>query len=177
MDLDFYDISKPMKEIALAPWKIKELPGMSPSTQWPSSLDDLNGRLLELEPLSAWSEPLFQKDNGKDIYEQTEEFIQKTMKQKKKLVEDKADEESLQKCDIILASAISALIGLSIQSADYQKILSALWIIYGIGENYPGADNLISSVQTTMVHYVNQLKKIHEDTKSYHHLAQGSIYG
>lgn len=47
--------------------------------------------------MSAWSEPLFKKDNGKDIYEQAEEFIKKTVEQKKKMVKENADEESLKK--------------------------------------------------------------------------------
>jgi len=165
-----------MKKIALAPWKIKELPGRSPSTQWPGSLDELNKRLMELEPMSSWSEPLFSK-NGKDIYQQAEDFIYQRVEEKKKLIESKADESKLANVDKILGSAISALIGLSVLSADYNKILSALWIIYDIGESYPGADNLIQSVQTTMVHYINELKKIHTDTESHHHLANNSIFG
>ena len=56
--IDIYDVSKPMKEIAMGSWKIKELPGRSPLTQWPESLDDLNNRLLGLEPMAAWHEPI-----------------------------------------------------------------------------------------------------------------------
>ena len=165
-----------MREIALAPWKIKELPGRSPSTQWPTSLDDLNERMRKLEPMSAWSEPLFSNDD-KDIYEQAEEFIFQTVEKKKKLAKSGGKPDELKKIDEVLSSAVSALIGFSVLSADYTKILSTLFIIYEISENYPDADNIISSVQNTMIHYINELKSIHTETKGYHHLAQGSIYG
>ena len=47
-----------MRDIAKSSWKIKELPGRSPLTQWPESLDDLNQRLKQLDPMSAWAEPI-----------------------------------------------------------------------------------------------------------------------
>lgn len=157
-----------MKEIAAAQWKIKELPGRFPLRQWPSALDDLNDRLMKLEPLSSWSEPLFPEDN-KDIYEQAEEFIRETLR--------KGTENKNSNTDDILTSALSALVGLSVLSGDYTKILSTLLIIYEISEVYPEADKIVSQLQKTMGHYVNQLKAMHTDTKSYHHLAQGSFYG
>ena len=157
-----------MKEIATAPWKIKELPGRSPLSQWPSALGDLNERLMKLEPMSAWSEPLFSED-GKDIFEQAEEFIRRTVSLK--------DNEKSKKTDEILLAALSALIGLSVLSADYTKILSTLSIIYEISEKYQDADKIVSKLAKTMKHYINQLKSMHNDTKSYHHLAQGSFYG
>jgi len=92
--LGVYDISKPMKKIALAPWKIKELPGRSPMSQWPESLSDLNMRLKQLEPMSAWSEPIFTSE-PKDFYEQAEEFIAKAVEKKKKLVEQGAKADKL----------------------------------------------------------------------------------
>lgn len=165
-----------MKEIAVAPWKIQELPGRSPLTQWPESLDDLNMRLKQLEPMSAWSEPMFNPEK-KNFYSQAEEFIKKTVEKKKKMMESGSKPEKLAKMDETLASAISALIGLAVQSAEYSKILSALYTIYEISENYPEADNLISSVQETMVHFINELKSMHTDAESFHHLAEGSIYG
>lgn len=176
LDLDFYDISRPMRELAMKPWKIKELPGTNPENQWPESLEDLNNRLEQLEPMTAWHEPLFAK-NGKDFYEQAEDFIRKTVDKKKKLVESGASKNTLEKCDETLALAIAALVGMSVLSADYSKILSALFIIYQVSEEYPGSDNIIKSVNKTMVKYINELKNIHTDTKSYHHLAQGSVYG
>jgi hypothetical protein len=130
----------------------------------------------KLEPMSAWAEPLFNK-NGKDFYEQSEDFILKIVERKKKLVGERATSEKLAKVDATLGAAMSALLGLSVLSADYTKILSALYTIYEISENYPESDNLISCLQSTMIHYINQLKSIHEETKTHHHLAQGSIYG
>ena len=165
--IDIYDISRSMKEIASAPWKVKELPGRSPQSQWPSALGDLNDRLMKLEPMSAWSEPLFSED-GKDIFEQAEEFILKTVNLSDK--ENKKTEE-------VLVAALSALIGLSVLSADYSRILSTLSIIYEISEKYQDADKIVSKLAKTMGHYINQLKNMHNDTKSYHHLAQGSFYG
>lgn len=156
-----------MKEIASAPWKVKELPGRSPLSQWPSALGDLNDRLMKLEPMSAWSEPLFSED-GKDIFEQAEEFILKTVNLSDK--ENKKTEE-------VLVAALSALIGLSVLSADYSRILSTLSIIYEISEKYQDADKIVSKLAKTMRHYINQIKNMHNDTKSYHHLAQGSFYG
>ena len=50
-------------------------------------------------------------------------------------------------------------------------------MIYEISENYPEADNMISQIHETMIHYVNKLKYLHEETTSYHHIANGSIYG
>jgi hypothetical protein len=169
------DISRPMKPIASAPWKIKELPGRSPLSQWPESLDSLNERLLNLEPMAGFSEPLI-SDSSKDIYEQAEEFIRRTMKKKQDSF-DRDDKNQLMSIDKTQASAISALIGLSVLSGDFNKILSTLNIIYEVSENYPEADNMLEKIQETMMHYVNKLKYLHEETKSYHHLANGSIYG
>jgi hypothetical protein len=174
--VNFYDISHPMRELAMKPWKVKELPGTSPSSQWPESLEDLNNRLEQCEPMTAWHEPLFNKD-GKDFFEQAEDFIKNTVVKKKKLVESNASKNTLEKCDETLALAIAALVGMSVLSADYTKILSALYVIYEISEEYPESDNILQSVNKTMVKYINELKSIHSDTKSYHHLAQGSIYG
>lgn len=56
--LDIYDVSRPMKSIAKSSWKMKELPGRNPLTQWPESLNDLNERLMSLSPMAAWSEPI-----------------------------------------------------------------------------------------------------------------------
>ena len=171
-----YDISRPMKEMAMMPWKIKELPGRSPDSQWPESLEDLNDRLKQLEPMAAWSEPIFNKD-GKDVYTQAEAFIYKTIEQKKDLIKSKAEVNELKKTDEVMASALSALIGLSVLSADYSRILSLLLLIYEVSESYPEGDSIISNVQESMVLYLNQLKSLYENTKSFHHLAQGSIYG
>lgn len=132
-----------MKDLAGQPWKIQELPGRNPSTQWPESLDDLVSRLSKLEPMSAWSEPLFDTD-GKSFYEQAEDFIIKIVERKKKLIQEKATAEKLAKIDATLGAAISVLLGLSVLSADYTRILSSLYVIYEISENYPDSDSLIS---------------------------------
>jgi len=72
--MDTVVIQEEIRDFALAPWNFENLPGTN-QAQWPEGLKLLNEKLLGLEPLALWAEPLELKSDAKQFYQDIRNLV------------------------------------------------------------------------------------------------------
>eukprot|EP00347_Sterkiella_histriomuscorum_P020695 403336831 len=173
--VDMNELPDNLKDLALSPWLFQTLPGTKPS-QWsnPQQLASFVERLANLPPASFWNEPLEMINGGPEFFTQAKEFIMNTGE---KLNQLDVLNEATQEIVTSQSNAITALFGVSIHMANYEKILDTLNTLNEFQSQCKHADQILEHAQPNLKKYLNQMVDVIENQKSLHYLQSNSVNG
>lgn len=152
------DVPASVKDLSLAPWLFQSIAGSQPAT-WPDSLPGLNEKLLELKPLSLWSEPIEVLAGSKDFFHKAQEFITETCKQ----ISSAKDKEEIDKLQGHLSEAMSALFGVAVLSGSQHTLIMVLDFFTTLDKLYEDINQCFVACKETMQKYLSQLTKVAKD--------------